>query len=194
MSNQNDKEIEIQVRVEYIKPLIKFLNEKASFISQVHQIDKYYIPNHRNFLKTKPIEEWLRLRDSSGKLSINYKKVHYDKIGKTLYRDEYESSIGEIPALEKIFKAIDIKEIVVVDKTRKIYSYNDYEISLDNIKGLGDFIEVEYKGNDKDALPDNINRDMVNFLKEMGCGKITINYMGYPYQILFPKETRVEEV
>jgi adenylate cyclase class IV len=54
MSNQNDKEIEIQVRVENNKPLIEFLNKKAKFISEEHQVDKYFIPSHRNFVNTKP--------------------------------------------------------------------------------------------------------------------------------------------
>ena len=33
---------------------------------------------------------------------------------------------------------------------------------------------------------------MINFLKERGCGKIELNYKGYPYQLLFGKEKNPE--
>ena len=43
-------EIEIQVQVENIKPLVKFLNTSAKKILKARQIDEYFVPKHRNFL------------------------------------------------------------------------------------------------------------------------------------------------
>jgi adenylate cyclase, class 2 len=194
MGNPGDREIEIQVQIEKSKDLKSFLKKNAKFIGEEHQVDKYFSPKHRDFLKVRPIVEWLRLRESSGKLSINYKNWHVDKSGRTHFCDEYETLIGSIDQLEKIFAPLDIKQITVVDKLRKIYLYKDYEISLDSIKGLGDFVEIEYKGKSAKVGPSKITKEMVKFLKDLNCGKISRNYVGYPFQLLFPNEVKVEEV
>jgi len=194
MGNGGDKEIEIQVQIENSNKLISFLNKHAKFIGEKHQVDKYFSPAHRNFTKVRPVVEWLRLRDSSGKYSINYKNWHYDKHGRSHYCDEYETPIESLEQLEKIFDALDIKEIVTVDKTRRLYQYQDYEIAIDSIKGLGDFVEIEYKGELGNHKPEDITKKMVNFLKELNCGRITRNYVGYPFQLLFPKEVKFELV
>lgn len=33
---------------------------------------------------------------------------------------------------------------------------------------------------------------MVDFLKQVGCGKIIRNYVGYPFLMLFPSEVKYE--
>lgn len=194
MSNTNDKEIEIQVQIENYKDLFNFLKKEAKFISEEHQTDKYFSPSHRDFLRTKPVDEWLRLRDSSGKLTINYKNWHHDKNGRSNFCDEYETFVGNISDVEKIFKVLAINHVVTVDKVRKIYKYKSYEISIDSIKGLGDFVEIEYKGESADVDPVKITKEMIQFLKDLNCGKILRNHVGYPFQLLFPKEIKFEEV
>lgn len=53
--------------------------------------------------------------------------------------------------LKKIFKVLGLEEIVYVDKIRRIYKYKDkYEISLDIVKELGYFVEIEMKKYNKD--------------------------------------------
>jgi len=193
MNNKEDKEIEIQVQVENSKKLVSFLNKNAQFIGEEHQIDKYFSPAHRNFIKPRPVAEWLRLRNSSGKYSVNYKNWHYDKNGKSHFCDEYQTPIEDLKQLEKIFSSLNMKEVVVVDKKRKLYKYQDYEIAIDSIKGLGDFIEIEYDGKFANQKPAEITKEMINFLKKMDCGKITRNYVGYPFQLLFPKEVKIED-
>lgn len=192
MSNKKNKEIEIQVQVENIKGLNKFLREKAKFINKEHQVDKYFSPKDKEFLKVRPVVEWLRLRDSSDKQSINYKKWHHDKNWRSNYCDEYETHIENMDQVEKIFKSLEIKPIVTVDKTRKIYKYKDYEISIDSIKGLGNFVEIEYKGKNTTKSPAEITEGMIKFLKDLNCGKISRNYVDYPFQMLFPKEVEYE--
>ena len=194
MANFGNKEIEIQVRIEKSKKLTAFLKKQAKFIGEEHQIDKYFTPTHRNFPKQRPTKEWLRLRDSSGKFSINYKNWHYDKNGKSHYCDEYETLVNELEQVDNIFKALDIKPITIVDKLRKIYLFKNYEIAIDKVKDLGDFVEIEYKGKEKNKTPEKITEEMLKFLKDLDCGKIYRNYVGYPFQRLFPKEVKEEEI
>lgn len=186
-------EVEIQVQVENSKKLLAFLNKNAKFLREKHQIDKYYTPAHRDFTSTKPVNEWLRLRDSSGKFSINYKNWHREKDGRSHYCDEYESVIENFEQLENIFEALNAKQIVIVDKVRKIWLYKEFEVAIDSVKNLGDFVDIEYKGEYLSGTPAEITTKMIKFLKSQGCGKILRNYVGYPYRILFPNDAKLEE-
>ena len=105
--------------------------------------------------------------------------------------DEYFSS-AHIDKIRKIFSALNFKSIVIVDKLRKIWTYKAYEVAIDSVKTLGNFVEVEYIGKDEKVNPEKVTGEMVDFLKKVGCGKITRNYVGYPFLILFPKEVKYE--
>lgn len=189
----NDVEIEIQVNIENSKPLVEFLKKSGEFKSEEHQIDEYFSPAHRNFIEVRPTKEWLRLRDSDGKYSINYKNWLYNEDGKSYHCDEYETKIEDLTQLKKILDVLDFKPLVKVDKIRKIWTYKDYEIAADSVKRLGDFVEIEYIGKDEKIDPKKVTEEMVNFLKSVGCGKIKRNYVGYPFQLLFPSEVKFEE-
>ncbi|MCX6723349.1 MAG: class IV adenylate cyclase [Candidatus Staskawiczbacteria bacterium] len=185
-------EIEIQVKIENAKVLADFLNKNAQFKYEDHQVDEYFSPAHCDFTAERPIKEWLRLRDSNGKYSITYKNWYYED-GRSTHCDEYESSIDDIGQVRKIMEVLNFKNITTVDKIRKSWDYKDYEVSMDSIKGLGDFVEVEYKGDKKDVKPKKVLAEMTQFLKDAGCGKIERNYVGYPFQFLFPSEVKFEE-
>lgn len=192
IKNMENVEIEIQIKIENSKNLLKFLKKNADFKYENKQIDEYFTPSHRDFLKTRPVGEWLRLRDSGGNFSINYKNWHFYRNGKSYYCDEYESKIENIGKVKKIFKVLDFKSLVVVEKVRKAWQYKNYEIALDSIKNLGDFVEIEYVGKRK-VDPETTTAEMIKFLKDIGCGKIERNYVGYPFQLLFPEEVKWEK-
>lgn len=189
MADKN-KEIEIHVKIENNKPLMELLKKKGEFQYENRQIDEYFTPAHRDFLKNRPVLEWLRLRDANGKYSTTYKNWHVDDEGKTNYCDEYETSVESLENLKNILTALDFKSIVIVDKQRQTWVYKDYEIAIDSVKNLGDYVEIEYIGKNENADPKVITKEMVNFLKETGCGEISRNYEGYPFEIMFPKEVK----
>lgn len=191
---KTDIEIEIQVKVENVKPLQEFLEKNGQFVSEKHQIDEYFSPSHRDFVEVRPVKEWLRLRNSNGKYSINYKNWYFDNTGKSHhYCDEFETEIGDIEQLRKIFLALNFKPLITVEKTRKIWNYKDYEIAIDSVKRLGDFVEIEYRADNKGKNIKEITDGMINFLKQVGCGKLKVNNGGYPFLLLFPEEAQFEE-
>lgn len=187
-----DIEIEIQVRIKSDETLRKFLAEKAEFISENRQIDEYFTPVHRDFTATKPIEEWFRIREEKGLYSINYKKWHYEN-GIGQYADEFETSIGDKDTARKIFLVMDFKPLVVVNKKRKKFMYENYEVVLDTVENLGSFVEIEYKG--KEAVdPKKIVDEMIEFLRKLDCGTIELNNGGYPALLLFPADAHYIKV
>src|SRR3989344_4582095 len=124
----HNTEIEIQVKVDRISNLSRFLKLNGVFVGKTRQLDKYFTPRHRNFTEVRPIKEWLRLRKSEKGDSINYKNWIYDKDGKSWHCDEYETKIEKLRQIEKIFNALNFKLLTTVDKTRKIWNYSNYEI------------------------------------------------------------------
>ena len=89
---------------------------------------------------------------------------------------------------------MDFRPIVKVDKTRSSYLYKNYEISVDYVKDLGDFVEIEYKGKSSDKNAKAITEKMEEFLKSFKLGTIYRNYVGYPFQLLFSKKFKLEKL
>ncbi len=188
------KEIEIQVRVENVKPLLELMEKEGKFQCDNLQIDEYYTPYHRDFTAVRPVKEWLRLLDSDGKQSLNYKHWIYDKGSKKAdHCDEYETPVNDIGEIRNMFTALDYKKVVTVDKRRKVWNHKDWEVSVDTVKGYGDFVEIEYKGSDA-SVPKKITTEMTKFLKDLGCGTIQRSFQGYAFVCAFPDEARWEEV
>lgn len=187
-------EIEIQVKIQNAEPLMAFLQKEADFVSESRQIDEYFTPPHRDFLAVRPIKEWLRLRSENGRNSITYKNWHYQADGRSYHADEFESTVENFESLKKLFAALNMRPLAVVDKLRKKWNYQDYEIALDEVKNLGDFVEIEYRGGGEVADTKKIYSEMVEFLKSLGCGKIERNNGGYPFLILFPEEAEYQEI
>ncbi len=187
MANDNI-EIEIQVNVEKSKPLLDFLKKNAKFQDEKRQMDEYFTPAHKNYVETRPVKEWLRLRDADGKYFITYKNWHYTEKGEGTHADEYETEVKDIKAARKILDSLDCKPIVKVDKIRKTWIYEDFEIAMDSVKGLDDSVEIEYCGSMKGVDPRAKKKEMIAFLKEIGCGKLRGNHGGYAFLLLFPEE------
>lgn len=184
----NNLEIEIQARVANTASLRAFLDAEATYLGEVHQRDEYYTPAHKDYLATRPVDEWLRLRDADGGISITYK----DWSPRT-HAVEYETSVGDLAKGRLILEAIGCRTIAVVDKVRRLWHWQDWDISIDRVEGLGEFVELEYSG-DADVVPQDVRDAMITFLKERGCGTVELNDTGYPFLILFPDEAVYREV
>lgn len=180
------KEIEIKVQIENSADLVKFLETEGRFLFEQKQVDEYFSPVHRNFIDKKPVEEWFRVRTEGSKSSLNYKKFDFDNTGRANHSDELEVGVSDPEEMKIILKKLDFKSLVVVDKFRRAWRYKDYEVAFDQVKDLGNFIEIEYKGNE--GNPKIITDEMVIFLKTYNCGKISRNFRGYPYMLLFPED------
>ena len=184
--NKNDIETEIKIKLtksEY-ENLQMFLEENAKFINETKQLDTYYQPSYRNFLKDKTadITEWLRIGIRGNKKILNYKNWYNN-----MYCDEYEVEIDDEVNLEKIFTILGIEKLTTVNKLRKTYYYqNKYEIALDYVETLGYFIEIEVKEYNKTAL-----EEYDSLLKLAKSLKLDLNHIdkrGYTYHLIYREE------
>ncbi len=186
-----DIEIEIKVKVERAEPLLALMGTEGKYEGEARQADEYFTPAHKDYFSASPINEWLRLRDEGGKFSVTYKNYHRDEGGKTLYCDEFETRVGAIDGMRKIFVALGIRPVIKVEKLRRQWSYKDYEIVIDSVAGLGDFVEIEFSGESAD--PKRTASEMVEFLKGLGVGRIRRYRQGYPFMLLFPGKAEYDD-
>ncbi len=177
---KNYTEIELRFPLFNPKQIIQKLNKTAHLkVEKLPQKDTYYVPIHRNFLDRKKVIEWLRIRETKDKIILNYKNWYSD-----IHCDEFETNIGDVVALKKIFEALNFKEIIVVEKIRSIWTYNDIEIFIDNIKDLGFFIELETKD---DFSVEEANKLLYDVLKELKAETGPQDFRGYAYRMLEKK-------
>jgi len=177
-----NKEIEIAVIVRNPKEAEKNILKIAKFIREVRQIDKYFVPKDKDFFKEKLTKEYLRVRYDKNKSHINYSYCYYDKNNNFLQTDEYESIVENPEDVEEILRRIGMIHKITVDKLRKYFEYKDFEITLDNIKGLGYFIEIEAKNDFGSA--EKTRDECYKVLSKLNVDYEKCPDIGYPDMVL----------
>jgi len=178
------REVEIKYPIqnpEEIKARLAELGAKSLSTNELQE-DTYYVPAHRDFLEPRIVSEWLRIRRTGTKCSINYKL--WLPVGAEIatHCDEYESQVNDPEAVEKIFAALDMREIARVHKVRSTWQIDDIEIALDTVKGLGTFIELEAKSDSEDI--EKIHTHLQDALQKLAAKTLPQDHRGYPYQLL----------
>jgi len=179
-------EVEIKIAIDNFEEIREKVSTIGKLIKSIHQIDDYYNPSHKDFLGKKPQPtEWLRLRTNPDKVIFEYDKaVNMQADGNYEYAEEYETAISNKEEFIKILEFLDFKKAVTVDKQREYWDCGDLEIALDRINNLGDFIEVEAKGNFDNI--EEARKACLSFLNNIGiknAERIEIK-KGYPVMLL----------
>ncbi len=132
-------EVEVKAKASDLALVEKKLKGKgARLVKKVVQNADYYLPeNFKRFSKNGPFP--VRLRREGNKTFLTYKKQSANQ-GAWL---EFETAIGNPDQMEKILRALGFKKAFSVNKTRKEYSLANVNYCLDDVKGLGKFVEVE---------------------------------------------------
>ena len=136
-------EVEVKAKIDNFKDIEKKLDELgAEKGKKEFQEDIYFNSPVVDFAKT---DEALRIRttkeENNENIFITYKGPKIDANSKT--RKEIEMSIGEAQKCSDIFEAIGFNRVRTVRKNRQYYTYENFEISLDDIEGLDPYMEIE---------------------------------------------------
>ncbi len=182
--------IEVEIKVQLTKARFDDIKKKvkktSKFIKSSRQVDTYFNPKQLNFLKPKHPYCWLSLRERDGKLLLNYKHWYPEGAKHTTHCDEYETSIADKDQLRKILKALDIAEIITVDKKREVYIYkNRIEVAFDDVNGLGYFLEAESLKNTGGI--EKTYKHLEEFVKSLGVYEIKTIPGGYAAAMLRKK-------
>ena len=138
-------------------------------ISSKHQIDTVFLLPEQVDTPITPGSKIMRVRDvlnpETGELQQSLMTLKVE--GQTkLVSDEYEFAVDDGNAARQMLTALGWQEIVTVDKVRLESKTENYTICIDEVAGLGLFIEMEVLTEDS-ADVKNIQQQMRNFLKSL---------------------------
>ena len=102
-----------------------------------------------DFAKT---DEALRIRTTNNDTFITYKGPKLNEKAKT--RKEVEMTIESAEKAKDIFTELGFKPARIVKKNRQYYTYENFEISLDDVEGLPPYMEIEVALEDNQSYED----------------------------------------
>ncbi len=139
-------EIEIKALCPDLEKIkISIIRSGGIFESTGTERDIYYNHPCRDFKKT---DEAIRIRKSGSDTFITYKGPKIGDRAKT--RFEIETSITSADDMDIILEKLGFVKSGEVIKVRDIYKLSEITVCLDRVQGLGDFVELEIIGDDKE--------------------------------------------
>lgn len=174
MSNRIELEASYHLNDDYSEILDKIKKEDFKLISEVTEEDTYYTDkdlifvNNRICLRTRKInEDYLELtyKPKSDNLTEKYGKKEVNiKIDAKDYSD-----------IKYVLTELGYLEYVSLKKHRKTYSKEinnvEYNIMIDKIDGVGNFIELEILV-DTEEEQKKLHDELDNFVERMSCSKL----------------------
>ena len=149
-------EIEIKTPVadhEGVRKRLADLN--AIHVERVEQSDSYFAHPCRDFGVT---DEALRIRRQGSKQTLYYKGPKVDAETKT--REEIAVPLSNAEDMKKALLRLGFVPVAVIDKKRDIYQLDGVEVALDDVNGLGHFVELEVQGEDVEKGKAMLKRTM----------------------------------
>ena len=136
-------EVEVKAKIESFSEMEEKLDKIGAIKTKKEfQEDIYFNSPVVDFAQT---DEALRIRttkeNDKTNIFITYKGPKIDKQSKT--RREIEMGIEDSQKCSGIFEAIGFKKVRAVRKNRQYYTFENFEISLDDIEGLEPYMEIE---------------------------------------------------
>ncbi len=169
------KEVEVKAAVRDVPALRQALAAFGCTLSEpVRQEDILYAA------EAKPITEFglgdlvLRIR-RQGDQAILTGKI---PVTNHLDKHEAETVVSDPVAMTELLTWMDYQEIMRLAKERQKTTYGEYEICLDEVEGLGTFIEVEKIIDDR-ADSDAVQNELWTLLESLGIKEADRATKGY---------------
>ncbi len=160
-------EVEVKARItrpEEMKRVQAFISHWNPLPMEFHE-DRYFDHPCRNFSKS---DEALRLRRIGSAHYLTYKGPKLDLVSKT--REEIE--IKTSPAIKALLEHLGFAEAACVLKRRSAFRKGDILLCLDEVEGLGSFVEMESLSHEKKAT-----KDLLGILESLGLESETRSYL-----------------
>ncbi len=135
--------MEIEVKFRLDREVEEAIRQFATFEIEKVEEDIYFNSPYRDFRET---DEALRVRKDVEGFSITYKGPKVDS--ETKSREEIKLRVDDFNAAVELLKKLGFKEAGRVVKNRKIYRAGNAIICLDDVEGLGKFVEIEIECDD----------------------------------------------
>lgn len=139
-------ELEMKAKIDrYTRGRIEQMVKKAEFLEERIEEDDYFSSPIKNFEET---DEALRIRKSGENTILTYKGPKIDAISKS--REEIEVLVsGDI---DPLLQRLGFNKFIRIKKKRKLYRYKEFTVTIDDVEGLGEYIEIELKSENKEDV------------------------------------------
>jgi adenylate cyclase, class 2 len=157
-------EIEIKAQFEdkeKVKEALASLGAKEEKVKR--QIDEYYSHPSRDTRKTN---EYIRLRYKPGenKGVFAYHVNIADGVNK-----EYEVEVDNLETFKEILKNFGFPLLGVIDKRRETFKLDQFSITFDEVKDIGNFLEIEVDGEESEI--EEKRAECIEMLKKLGLSE-----------------------
>jgi len=168
-------EIEIRAKINSLKFIERKLEKCGAILKkETKQEDVYF--GEKCLYDKIGYSFMLRVRDEEGKIFLTYKGAKTKKDG---VWEEYEFQIRNKKMAIQMLKAMGLEKIIEVRKTRKEYKLSGLSVCLDSVRSLGNFVEIEIVGNNK-----NVKTKLYDIMKKLEIKKVDIIHKGYITMLL----------
>jgi len=140
----------------------KALSLGAEPMGTSEETDRYFSHPCRDFGET---DEALRVRRKEGRARLTYKGPKLGDRGKTRY--EKEVFVEDGTALEEVLLKLGFLDVETVRKNREMLRLGEVEICLDDVEGVGSFVELEIQGREREAGEEKL----FTLARELGLGR-----------------------
>ena len=175
------REIEIKLKVGNPGELEGKLAKRGCALSApIYQHDTVYVQADKadKAYRTKEGDIILRIRRLENGTEFTFKKQCSNEMDNI----EYETEIGNPEAVHQILLAFGYVPQVEVKKIRRKGKIENYEVCLDKVEKLGDFMELEKITKD-DADPDETREELFRVLESLGLSRNDEETRGYDTQV-----------
>lgn len=160
-------EVEVKAIVKDFEEVRKNLTKIGAVkIKTEHQSDVYYNAPHKDFGET---DEALRIRQipENGKkrVILTYKGAKLDNVSKT--RKEIEVDVSDAEKTSLILENLNFRKAASVKKNRDIYHIKEFIITLDTVKDVGTYVEIETEASEDEDTSESIKK-IFDIYKQLG--------------------------
>ncbi len=158
------KEVEVKAKIVNEGVIMRKLHSlRFEFSTPIIQHDSIYLHNSlSSYDNIVPGTNVLRIRKQQCKIKFTLKKA----VENELSCIEHEIELNDANQMKKMLEYLNYKCMVEVKKIRKKAYLNGITICVDNVEGLGSFIEVEKITEDEESK--NVQEELFLFLVSLG--------------------------
>ena len=172
------REIEIKLKVKDLDVLEKRLEDSGCIFSEsIEQHDVVYSTGPdtgARFCEAKEGHIAIRIRRQNNIAEFTLKQQKSNEMDNI----EYETEVKNPEAIDGILRVLGWKPQIEVKKTRKKGKLGEYEVCLDKVERLGDYVEVEKMAEDE-ADPEKIRDELFKAIEPFGLTKDDEETKGY---------------
>lgn len=140
-----------------VEILVPVLEEKAHALSVLRRFGEGEIRRTTDRYFKRPdipalmpgedgrLRQCLRLRTQAKGARLTFKDDHFDEDGRWTYSDEHEVAVSDSNEAATVLELLGFSALAVLESEKHVFLSGDYECVLEDVVGLGLFLEVECK-------------------------------------------------